>query len=172
MAIILKANKVNLSSVLFVSWYHSPNFLDTPRIGNTACILFRHYSLCAMNHTVTASHYMTSFDNSNTYFVCRMKQICDCTKEKKLLVAEPCWNPMDMQISRLAFHCTALRPTRITAPNESAPFINSFLELKTQSPEWIKPTTRDWCNCTTTTTNPAGSCGWHAYGTMWTTNGM
>jgi hypothetical protein len=36
MAIILKANKVNLfvSSVLFVSWYHSPNFLDTPRTPN------------------------------------------------------------------------------------------------------------------------------------------
>jgi hypothetical protein len=33
MAIILKANKVNLfvSSVLFVFWYNSPNFLDTPR---------------------------------------------------------------------------------------------------------------------------------------------
>jgi hypothetical protein len=33
MAIILKANKVNLivSSVLFVFWYHSPNFLDTLR---------------------------------------------------------------------------------------------------------------------------------------------
>jgi hypothetical protein len=32
MAIILKPNKVNLyvSSVLFVFWYHSPNFLDTP----------------------------------------------------------------------------------------------------------------------------------------------
>jgi hypothetical protein len=32
MAIVLKANKVNLfvSSVLFVFWYHSPNFLDTP----------------------------------------------------------------------------------------------------------------------------------------------
>jgi hypothetical protein len=31
MAIILKANKFNLfvSSVLFVFWYHSPNFLDT-----------------------------------------------------------------------------------------------------------------------------------------------
>jgi hypothetical protein len=34
MATILKANKVNLfvSSVLFVFWYHSPNFLDTPRM--------------------------------------------------------------------------------------------------------------------------------------------
>jgi hypothetical protein len=34
MAIILKANKFNLfvSSVLFVFLYHSPNFLDTPRI--------------------------------------------------------------------------------------------------------------------------------------------
>jgi hypothetical protein len=33
MAIILKANKVNLfvSSVLFVFWHHSPNFLETPR---------------------------------------------------------------------------------------------------------------------------------------------
>jgi hypothetical protein len=30
----LKSNKVNLfvSSVLFVFWYHSPNFLDTPGI--------------------------------------------------------------------------------------------------------------------------------------------
>jgi hypothetical protein len=29
-----EANKVNLfaSSVLFVFWYHSPNFLDTPRM--------------------------------------------------------------------------------------------------------------------------------------------
>jgi hypothetical protein len=37
MAIILKANKVNLfvSSVLFVFWYHSPTFLDTPRINST-----------------------------------------------------------------------------------------------------------------------------------------
>jgi hypothetical protein len=34
MAIILKANKVNLfaSSVLFVFCYHSPNFLDTPHM--------------------------------------------------------------------------------------------------------------------------------------------
>jgi hypothetical protein len=33
MTIILKANKVNLfvSSVVFVFWYHSPNFLDTSR---------------------------------------------------------------------------------------------------------------------------------------------
>jgi hypothetical protein len=34
MAIIFKANKVNLivSSVLCVFWYHSPNVLDTPHI--------------------------------------------------------------------------------------------------------------------------------------------
>jgi hypothetical protein len=34
MAIILKAHKVNLfvSSVLFVFWYHSTNFSDTPHI--------------------------------------------------------------------------------------------------------------------------------------------
>jgi hypothetical protein len=33
MAIILMANKVNLfvSPALYVFWYHSPNFLDTPR---------------------------------------------------------------------------------------------------------------------------------------------
>jgi hypothetical protein len=33
--IILKASKVNLfvSSVLFVFWYHSLNFLDTPLYG-------------------------------------------------------------------------------------------------------------------------------------------
>jgi hypothetical protein len=36
MAIILKANKVNLfvSSVSFVFWYHSPNVLDTPHLCN------------------------------------------------------------------------------------------------------------------------------------------
>jgi hypothetical protein len=34
MAIILKNNKVNVivSSVLFVFWYHSPNFLHTQRL--------------------------------------------------------------------------------------------------------------------------------------------
>jgi hypothetical protein len=41
MAIILKANKVNLlvSSVLFVFWYHSPNILDTPHITVTGTVL-------------------------------------------------------------------------------------------------------------------------------------
>jgi hypothetical protein len=36
MAIILKANKFNVfvSSVLFVFWYHSPTFLDTPRMSS------------------------------------------------------------------------------------------------------------------------------------------
>jgi anaerobic C4-dicarboxylate transporter len=35
MAIILKANRVNLfvSSILFVVWYHSPNLLYTPRMS-------------------------------------------------------------------------------------------------------------------------------------------
>jgi hypothetical protein len=39
----LKANKVNLfvSSVLFVFWYHSPNFLDTPRIFRRVCVFQR-----------------------------------------------------------------------------------------------------------------------------------
>jgi hypothetical protein len=43
MAIILKANEVNLfvSSVLFVFKYHSPNFLNTPRISlPTTCAIF------------------------------------------------------------------------------------------------------------------------------------
>jgi hypothetical protein len=40
MMIILKANKVNLfvSSVLFVFWYQSPNFLDTPHICNISSL--------------------------------------------------------------------------------------------------------------------------------------
>jgi hypothetical protein len=44
MAIILKANKVNLfvSSVLFVFWYHSPNFLDTPHITKSIIISSLH----------------------------------------------------------------------------------------------------------------------------------
>jgi hypothetical protein len=49
MAIILKTNKVNLfvSSVLFVFWYHSLNFLDTPHINILlnipyVCILINH----------------------------------------------------------------------------------------------------------------------------------
>jgi hypothetical protein len=38
----LKANKVNLfvSFVLFVFWYHSLNFLDTPRITHIASLLY------------------------------------------------------------------------------------------------------------------------------------
>jgi hypothetical protein len=41
MAIILKANKVNLfvSYVLFVFWYHSWNLLDTPRIDDFVVFL-------------------------------------------------------------------------------------------------------------------------------------
>jgi hypothetical protein len=41
MAIILKANIVSLflSSVLFVFWYYSPNFLDTPHIKYDTHIL-------------------------------------------------------------------------------------------------------------------------------------
>jgi hypothetical protein len=42
MAIILKANKASLlvSSALFVFWYHSPNFLETPRISELNSILW------------------------------------------------------------------------------------------------------------------------------------
>jgi hypothetical protein len=44
MTIILKANKVNLfaSSVLFVFWYHSPNFLDTPRVSTQSVPRSKH----------------------------------------------------------------------------------------------------------------------------------
>jgi hypothetical protein len=54
MAIILKANKVNLfvSSVLFVFWYHSPNFLDTPHIT----VLFRYIVL----HDLHPTHYVST----------------------------------------------------------------------------------------------------------------
>jgi hypothetical protein len=43
MAIILRANKVNLfvSSVLFVFCYHSPNVLDTPRMPTHFTFLLR-----------------------------------------------------------------------------------------------------------------------------------
>jgi hypothetical protein len=45
MAIILKANKVNLfgSSVLFVFWYHSPNVLDTLHICNISWLRVKAY---------------------------------------------------------------------------------------------------------------------------------
>jgi hypothetical protein len=53
MTIILKANKVNLfiSSVLFVFWYHSPNFLDTPRIVELF-LLFSLSLLTSVTHCV------------------------------------------------------------------------------------------------------------------------
>jgi hypothetical protein len=43
----LKANEVNLfvSSVLFVFWYHSPNFLDTPRIDKIILKIIRSGSI-------------------------------------------------------------------------------------------------------------------------------
>jgi hypothetical protein len=51
MAILLKANKVNffVSSVLFVFWHHSPNFLDTPRTNNRSNVsssLHQHLKAC------------------------------------------------------------------------------------------------------------------------------
>jgi hypothetical protein len=63
MAIILKANKVNLfvSSVLFVFWYYSPNFLDTPRISmlqvgyEPAIPASEHPQNHALDHVATGS---------------------------------------------------------------------------------------------------------------------
>jgi hypothetical protein len=52
MAIILKANKFNLivTSVLFVFWYHSPNFLDTPR-SLDLCIFNLNVSSCRVHRS-------------------------------------------------------------------------------------------------------------------------
>jgi hypothetical protein len=49
MAIIFKTNKVNLfvSSLLFVFWYHSPNFLDTLHIIKTVYKLLWTRNVCA-----------------------------------------------------------------------------------------------------------------------------
>jgi hypothetical protein len=56
MAIILKANKVNLfvSSVLFVFWYHSPNILDTPRICSGVC----YTKMCSDTKVVVVTLYL------------------------------------------------------------------------------------------------------------------
>jgi hypothetical protein len=62
---ILKANKVNLfvSSVLFVFWYHSPNFLDTPHTLTTAAVTRKEkvvYRLASMTQTCLARFFMES----------------------------------------------------------------------------------------------------------------
>jgi hypothetical protein len=64
MAIILKANKFNLfvSSVLFVLWYHLPNFLDTPhKSSNVTAILDRMWDCNWCLSIVTAAD--TTFDS-------------------------------------------------------------------------------------------------------------
>jgi hypothetical protein len=66
MAIILKANKVNLFvfSVLFVFWYHSPTFIDTPRIS-TLCLSVSF----SLNTQIVSSRYLQflSIDTSFVY---------------------------------------------------------------------------------------------------------
>jgi len=61
MAIVLKANKVNLfvSSVLFVFWYHSPNHLDTLR-SYVPTILVLAFSIS--NFAATRSVFVISVD--------------------------------------------------------------------------------------------------------------
>jgi hypothetical protein len=61
MAIILKANKVNLfvSSVLFVFWYHSPNVSDTPHIWNISWLRVTAKSRIAVSPTVAQYHSLT-----------------------------------------------------------------------------------------------------------------
>jgi hypothetical protein len=56
MAIILKANKVSLFvySVLFVFWYRSPNFLDTPRT-----------TLAQMGYHTRVEHILRSYKIKN-----------------------------------------------------------------------------------------------------------
>jgi hypothetical protein len=53
MAIILKANKINLFvfSVLFVFWYHSPNILDTPHIWNISWLRVKLVKQLLVIHT-------------------------------------------------------------------------------------------------------------------------
>jgi hypothetical protein len=48
--IIVKTNKVNLfvSSALFVFWYHSPSFLDTPRMSGMVTYNLRQVFMCTM----------------------------------------------------------------------------------------------------------------------------
>jgi hypothetical protein len=57
MAIILKANKVNLfvSSVLFVFWYHSPNVLDTPHICNISWLRVKFLSAIRFKARIIAA---------------------------------------------------------------------------------------------------------------------
>jgi hypothetical protein len=79
MAIILKANKVNLfvSSVLFVFWYHSPNFLDTPRI-NIDVEMIRRFVLWEVGE------YGTSIED-------RKVQLRFMTCDKSLLLTSVAW---------------------------------------------------------------------------------
>jgi hypothetical protein len=60
MAIILKANKVNLfeSSVLFVFWYHLPNVLDTPRIFHAFLTLALDESALSARAAVVVYQYL------------------------------------------------------------------------------------------------------------------
>jgi hypothetical protein len=70
MAIISKANKVNLfvSSALFVFWYHSPNFLDTPRI------LISCYSYFMLSNFITCdikvTHSLCNYYVTKCYTLC------------------------------------------------------------------------------------------------------
>jgi hypothetical protein len=69
MAIILKANKVNLfvSSVLFVFWYHSPNFLDTPhRSSQLSGILHSTFKRVLLDVSEFHSIYIFRVKQSNT----------------------------------------------------------------------------------------------------------
>jgi hypothetical protein len=78
MAIILKANKVNLfvSSVLNVFWYHSPNFLDTPRsCVPSGCVPFDRPLPPGANPVAVNKRYILSYHRmpdllllANTYY--------------------------------------------------------------------------------------------------------
>jgi hypothetical protein len=76
MAIILKANKINLfvSSVLFVFWYHSPNFLDTPRItidvlnGHLCTSFFRDQFTYSQAVPISTNTYITVQSSNIPHF--------------------------------------------------------------------------------------------------------
>jgi hypothetical protein len=58
MAIIFKVNKVNLfvSSLLFVFWFHSPNFLDTPRMPRPQDLLLTSQQPHQHQHQAASLH--------------------------------------------------------------------------------------------------------------------
>jgi hypothetical protein len=84
--IILKANKVNLfvSPVLFVFWYHSLNFLDTPRIYS----LIQHSSKqqCLILTVTVICDQRSDENGSRLHYQCSCLQLMESTMAKLLSI--------------------------------------------------------------------------------------